>query len=99
MSPEHAAAEMTLFGIVRDPRLMESMVGLPLLTRQKIDDEITGLQFNPRPPQSTAMTMSGMCILRKPVLVDEQQRKYHLVYLVDDEGEKVFVIALERFSQ
>lgn len=99
MPPEQVVAT-PIYGITKDPRLLESMVTLPILTRQKIDEKITELQFDPRPPESTSMVLGAVSIYRKPIIIDErQQRNYHLVYIVNDEKEKVMVIALEMFSQ
>ena len=101
MAPDPAVAAQVWYGITKDPQVRTLMAGLPILTRQKVADAFEDLQFNPRPPESMRMPYpTEKPILRKPILIDnETQRKYNLVYLIDDEKEKVVVISLEMFVQ
>lgn len=96
MPPEPAVA--VLYGITKDPDVMLVLKNQPAATRDKINDIIDGLQSNPRPQGYIPAASAGIPIIK--VVVDSTNPHYYLIYMVDDEKEKVFIIAIQekRFS-
>jgi hypothetical protein len=89
----------TLYGIIRDPDVMGFLGGLPAMVRQKVDDAIVKLQFNPRPEGNESRVVNGMPLTKVTVQM-EQPPNYLLVYTVNEQKENIYLITVseKRFS-
>lgn len=98
MSPDAAAAPPVLYGITKDPDVIGFLRAQTSSLRERIQDAIDNLQFNPRPPGHKTIILGGTEIIK--IMVDEGKIKYFLQCIVKDEELKVFVIAIveKRFS-
>ena len=96
MPPE--ATVSVLYGIVKDPVVMAFLQSQPANTRDKINTVIDTLQTTPRPVGHIPALSSGVPTIK--VIVDTTNPNYYLVYVVDDNKEKVFIVAIQekRFS-
>jgi mRNA-degrading endonuclease RelE of RelBE toxin-antitoxin system len=87
-----------LYGISKDPDVLDFVRGQPASLRDKINDAIDSLQANPRPQGHIPAIFSGFPIIK--LVISTTQPPYLLVYTVDDNKEKIYVIAVQekRFS-
>ena len=96
MPPDAAVA--VLYGISKDPVVMAFLQSQPAATRDKINLVIDNLQFDPKPQGHIPAVSTGFPIIK--VIIETTNPNYYLIYTVDDNKEKVFVIAIQekRFS-
>lgn len=87
-----------LYGITKDPVVMAFLQSQPAATRDNINAVIDRLQSDPRPQGHIPALSAGFPIIK--VIVDTTDPNYYLIYMVDDNKEKVFVVAIQekRFS-
>lgn len=96
MPPDNTVA--VLYGITKDPDVLDFLRGQTALLRDKINEAIDGLQSEPRPQGHVPAVFSGFPIIK--LVVETTHPPYLLVYTVDDNKEKIYVIAVQekRFS-
>ena len=96
MPPDNAIA--VLYGITKDPDVLTFLRGQPASLRDKLNDAIDNLQATPRPQGHVMANSGGFPIVK--LVVDTTQPHYLLVYTVDDNKEKIYIIAVQekRFS-
>lgn len=99
MTPESTAAALVQYGIVKDPIAKLFLDNMAPKLKDAITNLIDELQFNPRPDGNQPTTVAGQPAIQ--LIVEHMTPKHILVYKVDEEKEKVFVMYINelRFSE
>ena len=80
------------YGVVKDEDVISFLRDRPASESLKLRDAIDELQHNPRPAAHTAANDFGIPLTK--LVISSTRPNYILIYRIDDENDKVYVIAI-----
>jgi hypothetical protein len=88
-------APSIVYGVAKAPSVQDLLRKQTASIRQHLEDAISNLSYNPRPPNSKVSPISGLALPILELLVETTSPKYLLVYFVEDNKEKVTLMAIQ----